>query len=267
MDRLVNLCGKAMRLEDIGSFGLNRVNYVYIPCFREINEIVTKKRNILSKGTSEVVTRYEFCQHIPYGMMLGDKDEPIPGDTRAFKITSPKEFIAMDLYRHVKKIAGDAAHLAARKLNIDTSINQKVRILLDGSIVKEYRYDEIPAKLIYSDGRKVDVYKGSDIYNQIGQDLTPVVESVPTLEVLAGKNRKYVFCGNGIDAENVEEVYQTLLAAYNLFHTEAEQEKLEKGKKILPGIGIGSVRIQSPFVLKKSEKEETADKKDADGKG
>lgn len=250
MDRLVNLCGKAVRLEDIIGFAMDRKNYVYIPCFREITEVSTT-RSLFGKERNSYVSRFEFYKHIPYGVVLGEKEVPCPGESYAYKTVG--EIIGMDLFKSVKKAAGDAAHLAARALKIDTSINRKLRILVDGRDLKECRFDELPARLIYQDGRKVDVYKDSELYYQLGKNITPYEEPVPILEVQVSKNKKLIFFGDGIDVDNVNEPYQALLTAYNLLHAEKkEKKKLSTPKINLPRIGIDSIKLQSPFVIKRA---------------
>ena len=262
MGRLVNLCGKAIQLEDVIGFSMDRKNYMFIPCFREVAELVTT-RSFFGKENTSTNVRYVFEKHIPYGVVLGDKETPWPGEAYAYKTAG--EIIGLDLFKGVKKAAGDAAHLAARAMKINTSINQKYRILVDGRDLKECRYDELPAKLICRDGRKMDVYKDSEIYNLLGQDITPYEEPVPVLEVYVGKNKKYIFFGNGIDVDNVEEPYQALLTAYNYLHEDKkEKQKLASPKIALPKFDLGSIKIQSPFVIKKNEEVKQAEKANDD---
>lgn len=251
MSRLVNLCGKAIHLEDVVSFATDRRSYLFIPCFREIAQVDSKK-SFFGKETNTVSLCYVFDKQIPYGVVLGDKESPWPGESYAYKTAG--EIIGLDLFKSIKKATGDAAHLAARALKIDTSINQKIRILVDGREVKECRYDELPAKLICRDGRKIDVYKNSPIYNLLGQNITPHVESVPVLEVYMTKNKKLLFFGDGIDIDNVDEPYQALMIAYNELHAEKDNKKRNAAPKItLPK--LGSIKLQSPIAIKKAEEE------------
>lgn len=251
MGQLINLCGKAIHLEDVITFNMDYRRYMFIPCFREVRGIETTK-SFWGKETNNTYTRYEFYKQIPYGVVLGDKESPWPGDSFAYKTTG--EIIALDLFKRATKSAGDAIHLASRALKIDTSINQKMRILLDGGQVKECRYDELPAKLICSDGREMDVYKNSPAYDQLGENITPNEKRVPVLEVYVAKNKKYIFFGDGINVDNVEEPYQALLTAYNILHADKKtQKKLAAEKISLPKINLGSIKFQSPFVISKPE--------------
>ena len=262
MGRLVNLCGKAVQLEDVTGFAMDRKNYIFIPCFREVAELVTS-RSFFGKESTSARLHYQFDKHIPYGVVLGEKETPWPGEAYAYKTAG--EIISVDLFKSVKKNVGDAAHLAARALKIDTSINQQRRILIDGKDLKTCRLDELPARLILSDGRKMDVYKNSEMYHLLGQDITPYEEPVPILEVYVGKNKKYIFFGNGIDVDNVEEPYQALLTAYNILHEEKESAKKIAGPKIsLPKIDLGSIKIQSPFVIKKKNEDSVPEEENAD---
>ena len=53
MNKLVNLCGKAIKLEDVTGLAMDRKNYVFIPCFREVSQLVTSK-SFFGKETSTV---------------------------------------------------------------------------------------------------------------------------------------------------------------------------------------------------------------------
>ena len=254
MDKLVNLCGKAIKLEDVTGFAMDRKNYVFIPCFREISQLETSK-TFFGKEKNTVVKRYVFYQHIPYGVVLGEKESAWPGEAYAYKTAG--EIAALETLKKTFKVVGDTAHMAARALKIDTSINKKYRLLVDGRDYKECRFDELPARLIYQDGRKVDVYKDSELYFQLGKDITPYEEPVPVLEVQVGKNKKLMFFGNGIDVDNVEEPYQALLTAYNLLHDEkVNRKKIAVPKIAIPKIDLGSIKIQSPLVIKKKEEKD-----------
>lgn len=251
MNKLVNLCGKAIKLEDVTGFAMDRKNYVFIPCFREVSQLVTSK-SFFGKETSTVVKRYEFYHHIPYAVVLGEKESAWPGEAYAYKTAG--EIAGLETLKRAFKVVGDTAHLAARALKIDTSINRKYRLLVDGRDYKECRFDELPARLICQDGRKVDVYKDSELYFQLGKNITPYEEPVPVLEVQVGKNKKLMFFGNGIDVDNVEEPYQALLTAYNLLHDEkANKKKITAPKISIPKIDLGSIKIQSPILIKKKE--------------
>ena len=253
MGRMVNLCGKAIQLEDVIGFAMDRRNYIFIPCFREVAQITTNK-TFFGKETSTVSTHYEFYKHIPYGAVLGEKESVWPGESYAYKTAG--EIVGVQFAKKAMKAAGDAVHFAVRALKIDTSINRKYRILVDGRDLKEFRLDELPARLICRDGRKMDVYKNSEMYHRLGQNITPYEEPVPVLEVQMAKNKKYIFFGNGIDVDNVEEPYQALLTAYNIIHEEKEKKKVAH-KPLINLPKFNTIKIQSPIVFKKPETAES----------
>ena len=101
MSRLVDLGKKAINLEEVTGFSIDRKNYLFIPCFREVSQLVASK-SFFGKESHSVKTYYEFYHHIPYAVVLGEKEKPFPGDTYAYKTAG--EIIGVDLVRKFTKV-------------------------------------------------------------------------------------------------------------------------------------------------------------------
>ena len=149
-----------------------------------------------------------------YGAVLSDQEKPSANDKYAIKTDSG--FIINKLIDKVTKPMGDALRLINRNVGIDTSINIEMRIWTRGQTLSITRWGDLPARIIYMDGRSVDVYPNSAEYKQLDQTITPTTRDVHTLEVHMNNNTTLVFFGDGIDLLDIETPYQALMEAKNM---------------------------------------------------
>ena len=117
MGQLIDLCGKAVQLEDIKTFEKSARQYVFCPCFQEVTEIYTTK-NIFGKTDTVSQTKFKYTGLYPYGAVLSDQEKPSPNDRYAIKTDGG--FIVNKLFDSVAKPLGNAVRLVNRNVGVDT---------------------------------------------------------------------------------------------------------------------------------------------------
>lgn len=228
MSQLIDLCGKAVRLEDIQYPEIGHRRYVFCPCFVEISSQNTSKGLFRNKAVT--ISRFKYIGTYPYGAVLSDREKPSINDKYAIK--SDAGFIVNKIIDKATAPIGNAARLVARNLGIDTSINKDMRIWSRGQTFEVTKWGNLPAKIRYLDGREVDVYPNSAEYKELDDTITPTTKDVPTLEVHMKNNTTLVFFG-GIDIPDVNAPYQALLNTLNLLN--ASKDKKKKNVFAAPG--------------------------------
>ena len=65
----------------------------------------------------------------------------------------------------------------------------------------------------------------------------------------------HVFFGGGVDLDDAEATYKTLLEAYNQYQASEKKNRdfLPKFNVNIPKLNMPSIKIQSPFVIRKNE--------------
>lgn len=251
MSQMIDLCGTPIQLEQIKSFRLVKRECLYYPAYQETESQVA---SIFARFGAEKKKKFTFTQMVPFGILLSDKEKPCTG---SYEIKSFGEAVTFNLLDSVGKAVGNVANLAADMLRIDTSGNKEFHILTQGRRVTSLRLRDIPAKVRFLSGKVSDVYKNDPIYDFLGEPISPTVVAVPTLVVTIDKTQ-LVFFGGGIDLEDADATYQALFEAYNQYQAALEQKKpsfaLPKINFNMPKLSMPSIKLQSPFVIHKTDK-------------
>lgn len=251
MNQMIDLCGTPIQLELIKSFRLVKRECLYYPAYQETESQVA---SIFARFGTEKKKKFTFTQMVPFGILLSDKEKPCTG---SYEIKSFGEAVTFNLLDGVGKAVGDMASIAADMLRIDTSGNKEYHILTQGRRVTTLRLRDIPAKVRFLSGKVSDVYKNDPIYDFLGEPISPTVVAVPTLLVTIDR-APLVFFGGGIDLEDAEATYHALFEAYSQYQAALEQKKpaftLPKIALNVPKLNMPSIKLQSPFVIHKTDK-------------
>ena len=107
-------------------------------------------------------------------------------------------------------------------------------------------FAEIPAMLHREDGKQSEVFPNDELYPLLGEPIAPTIVTVPAL-FIASMDGKYVFFGNGIHVDDIEQEYDRLKLAIRVVKEMKKgtvQEKIEK--KESPNV-IESILGQIPL--------------------
>ena len=250
MGQLIDLCGTPIQLEKVKHFRLIKRECLFYPAYQEVEN---QMFSLFARRGEKDKKKFVFNQMVPFGIVLNDKEKPSPG---SYEFKAFDEVVAASILDGLGRAFSNAAGLAADLLRIDTSGNKEFRILTQGRRVTNVKLRDIPAKVAFLSGKVSDVYKNDSYYPYLGEPIAPTIVPVPTL-VVSMEKTNYVFFGGGIDIENPEVVYQSLLEAYNNLHSADKAEKahfsLPKFNMSMPKLNMPSIKFQSPFVFKKDE--------------
>ena len=222
MGQLIDLCGKAVHLEEIKSFAKNVRKYVFCPCFQEVIS-TSETKSFFGKKTTNTTTSFQYVGAYPYGAVLNDRENPVPNDRYAIKTDAG--FIINKVLDGITAPLGNAVRMVQNGLGIDRSVNMDMRIWTRGQTLNITKWGDLPAKIRYANGREVDVYPNSTEYNQLCQSITPTTKDVPTLEVQMKNNTTLIFFGAGIDIADVDSTYQALLSVHNAVKLPEQNKK------------------------------------------
>lgn len=253
MGRLIDLCGTPIDVEQIKHFRLVKREYLFYPAYQETEEQVF---SLFARMGAANKKKFKFVKMVPFGALLNDKEKPSSG---GYEIKDFGEFVAANALVDVGKAIGSIANIAADMLRVDTSGNKEFRILTQGRRIVDIKLRDIPAKVSFISGKISDVYKNDPIYEFLGEPIAPTIAAVPTLVVNVEKVT-YVFFGGGIDLDDAEAVYHSLLDAYNQLQENKKKEKTRFVPKLsMPKFkGIPTLRIQTPSASVKEKQVESA---------
>ena len=102
------------------------------------------------------------------------------------------------------------------------------------TINKEY-LDDVPAKMMWADGRVAEVYKEDKLYTVLNEITTPGVEYISALVIKASE----VFCfyGDGVQLADAGSEYERLKQEQEAYLHEKSRKKVgTKEKIVLPTI-------------------------------
>ena len=258
MGQLIDLCGTPIQLDKVKAFRLVKKDCLYIPAYREVAE---QSFSLFARIGASNKKKFQFVDHVPYGILLDEKEKPSLG---SYEIKSFGEAATFHILENAEKVLGNAASLAADVLRIDTSGIKEYRVLTQGRRVEKIKTKNIPAKVKFLSGKVSDVYKNDSIYEFLGEPIGHTVKSVPAL-VVALEKTQYVFFGGGFDLEDAEGVYHSLFDRYNQFLIDKEKSKrvpaLPKVSLNLPKLNMPTIKLQSPFVVKKTDENVAAEQR------
>lgn len=238
MSQLIDICGTPIALEKIRNFRLVKRDFLFYPAYQEV---ATMSFSLFARMGDSNKKKFEFVQMVPFGTLLGDKEKPALG---GYEIKSFNEALTFSLIEDAKNALGNVAGLAADFLRIDTSGNKQFTILTTGRRLVKLKMRDIPARVSFLTGKVSDVYKNDPIYSFLGEPIAPVIGSVQALIVTVDKSN-YVFFGNGIDVEDIETVYYSLLDAYN--QLQSAQDNI-KPRLASPKVTLRFPKVKLPFL-------------------
>lgn len=244
MSQLIDLCGTPIRLDQIKSFRLVKRDYLFYPAYEETQGFAS---SVFARFGAEHRKKFQFVQMVPFGAVLGDKEQP---KLDGYEIKSFDEALISSLLDTAGKAITTAGSFVADALMLDTSGMKSFRIMTQGRRVIKLKLKDIPAKVSFLSGKVSDVYKNDKIYPYLGETISPTVVAVPTLVVTVGKST-YAFFGNGIDVEDAESAYRSLLDAYNQHLSQAgEKKRIE-----FPKVHLTLPKLNLPFIAARSSPE------------
>ena len=210
-DDLFEIYGTQIELSSIKNYRLKQVEYLLRPIYAE--------RQYVSKGLfgkSSITSRIEFAQMEYYAAVIDETKYK-----NAVEEQNPVNMAEAVVKTVVEGIGGI--------VNAIIGGSQRKKIiyhLMSASERTFYRsYEDIPAVLVRSDGKRSEVFRNDELYSKLGEPIAPTIEKIPALEIetVAGK---YLFFGGGIMLKNIESDYERLKLAF-----EAEkQKKLEQAQ-------------------------------------
>ena len=107
--------------------------------------------------------------------------------------------------------------------------------------------DDIPARMIWDDGRTAEVFKEDKLYTELNEITMPGVEYIDALLIQAGD--VYCFYGNGIQVDDANYEYERLRVEQEVF-------KETKTVKLFGQTEKKSLSFNSPLQLLGKVKEE-----------
>lgn len=217
MAEYFDICGAHILMSSIKDFRVINVEFVYRPVFQEC------RKNMLSAFSGR---KYEFSHMEPYAAIIGQQGHK--SELGDYKAKDFKEAVAKDL-------SGAVIYTIADKLKLKAFKRQQYQcISLAGRPFTAY-LDDIPAKMIWSDGRIAEVYKEDELYSNLHQITMPGVEYASALIIKA--NEIFCFYGNGIQLADANAEFERLKQEQALYLQERNVRKTPvMGKISLPPI-------------------------------
>lgn len=198
-----DICGTHILFSAIKDFRTIQVEFIFRPVFCE------SKRSLMSAFSGK---KYEFSYMEPYAAIIGQQGHK--SELGEYKAKTFKEALGKD-------ISGAVIYTIADKLKLKAFKRQKYQCVnLAGRAFTSY-LDDIPAKMLWADGRTAEVYKEDKLYAELNEITTPGIEYISALVIKA--NDTFCFYGNGIQVAD---------AAYEFERLSGEQEAYLNGKKL-----------------------------------
>lgn len=213
MAEYFDICGTHIPLSSIKDFRVINVEFIFRPVFREAEKTVL---------TAFSKKKYEFSTLEPFAAIVGQQGQK--SELGEYKPRDFKEALGKDL-------AGAAIYTVADKLKLKAFKRKKYQCVnLSGRAFTIY-LDDVPAKMIWADGRKAEVYKEDKLYTILNEITTPDVEYISALVIKT--NEVFCFYGNGVQLEDANFEYERLKQEQETYIIEKNQKKLDKKVKIL----------------------------------
>ena len=212
MAEYFDICGTHIPLSSIKDFRVINVEFIFRPVFCE-----TERATIFSSSKK----KYEFSYMEPFAAIIGQQGHK--SELGEYKPRDFKEALGKDL-------AGAVIYTVADKFNLKAFKRKKYQCVnLAGRAFTTY-LDDVPAKMMWADGRKAEVYKEDKLYTVLNEITTPDVEYISALIIKA--NEVLCFYGNGIQLEDANFEYERLKREQEAYIIEKSQNKLDRKVKI-----------------------------------
>ena len=217
MAEFFDICGTHIPFSTIKDFRMIKVEFVFRPVFRE------SKKSMMSMIAGK---KYDFSHMEPYAAIIGQQGHK--SELGEYKAKDFKEALGKDISGAVIYSIADALKLKAFKRQKYQCIN------LAGRAFTTY-LDDVPAKMMWADGRVAEVYKEDKLYDELKQMTTPGVEYVSAL-IIKG-NETFCFYGDGVQLANVSSEFERLKREQEVYLQEKSRKKFGVKEKIaLPQI-------------------------------
>lgn len=212
-----DICGTHIPISAIKDFRMIKVEFIFRPVFRE-------SKNLLMTAISG--KKYEFAYMEPYAAIIGQQGHK--SELGEYKAKDFKEALGKD-------ISGAVIYTIADKLRLKAFKHQKYQCVnLAGRAFTTY-LDDVPAKMMWADGRTAEVYKEDKLYTVLNEITTPGVEYVSALVIKA--NEVFCFYGDGVQLADAESEYERLKQEQEAYLYEKSHKKIgTKEKLALPAI-------------------------------
>lgn len=217
MAEYFDISGTHIPIASIKDFRTINVEFVFRPVFRESR----KSMMVALSGK-----KYEFSHMEPYAAIIGQEGHK--SELGEYKAKDFKEALGKD-------ISGAVIYSIADKLRLKAFKRQKYQCInLAGRAFTTY-LEDIPAKMMWADGRIAEVYKEDQLYTILNEITTPGVEYITALIIKA--NEIFCFYGSGIQIADAHVEYERLNQEQTIYLQEKKQKKISVKDKIpLPSI-------------------------------
>lgn len=215
MAEYFDICGTHIPIATIKDFRTIKVEFVFRPVFRE------KQKTMMAAISGR---KYEFAYMEPYAAIIGQQGHK--SELGEYKAKDFKEALGKD-------ISGAVIYTIADKLKLKAFKRQRFQCVnLAGRAFTTY-LDDVPAKMMWADGRIAEVYKEDKLYTVLNEITTPGVEYINALVIKA--NETFCFYGNGVQIADASWDYQRLIREQEIHMLEKQHKKsAKKEKNVLP---------------------------------
>ena len=231
-----DICGTLIPMSSIKDFRIIKVEFIFHPVFCEA------KSSLMAAISGK---KYEFAYMESYAAIIGQQGHK--SELGEYKAKDFKEALGKDL-------SGAVIYTIADKLKLKAFKHQKYQCVnLAGRAFTTY-LDDVPAKMLWIDGRVADVYKEDKLYAVLNEITTPSTEYISALIIKA--NEVFCFYGDGVQLADVGDEYERLKQEIYL-HEQSYKEIGGSGKKKLHS--FHAFRLPGKATTKKaidSEKQE-----------
>lgn len=211
MSEYFDICGTRIAISSIKDFRTIQVEFIFRPVFSE-------SKNFLKATLSG--KKYEFAYMEPYAAIIGQQGHK--SELGEYKAKTFKEALGKD-------ISGAVIYTIADKLKLKAFKREKYQCVnLAGRAFTTY-LDDIPAKMLWADGRIAEVHKEDKLYTQLNEITTPGIEYITALVIKA--NDVYCFYGNGIQISDATSEYERLGQELEIFSHDKKQGKTKHSEK------------------------------------
>ena len=212
MAEYFDICGTHIPMASIKDFRTIKVEFVFRPVFRE------SKKSMMTALSGK---KYEFAYMAPYAAIIGQQGHK--SELGEYKAKDFKEALGKDISGAVIYTIADALKLKAFKRQKYQCVN------LAGRAFTTY-LDDVPAKMMWADGRIAEVYKEDKLHTVLNEITTPGVEYISALIIKA--NEVFSFYGDGVQIADANGEYERLKQEQAEYALEKSRKKLGAKEKI-----------------------------------
>lgn len=230
MAEYFDICGTHIPISTIKDFRIIKVEFVFRPVFCEAKKTMM---------TALAGKKYEFAYMEPYAAIIGQQGHK--SELGEYKAKDFKEALYKDISGAVIYTIADALKLKAFKRQKYQCVN------LAGRAFTTYLYD-VPAKMMWADGRVAEVYKEDKLYTVLNEITTPGVEYISALVIKASE--AFCFYGNGVQIADASSEYERLKIEQEVYMNKKNLKKIDSKEKItLPS--ISKLHLSEKVVMQK----------------